>query len=304
MKRLIIDTDPGVDDVLTILMLLRDTNFQIELIASVFGNVSIEKTTQNAAYLLDLCDRNDIKLEQGAREPLEIAALFAPEIHGDDGLTGFQKTRQTRVADLPDAVEAMREVLAAAHEPVTILALGPLTNIANLLKADPACGEKIERIVLQGGASLTWGNSTPAASFNHFSDPHAADIVYRSGLPITQIGLDVCRGSGINGAKAREVFGSSETEIGRFIWHLLKNHWSVDPSTGLTAATSLEINDALCAAYLLAPEIFKTEHLTVKIEVQGEYTAGATVTDFDNVWGEPPNIDVALTVDSDAYESL
>lgn len=301
MTKILLDTDPGVDDALTILMALSADNIEISRVTTVFGNVDIDKTTSNAEQVLTLGGRGDIPISRGAAKPLMGDVVFAEHIHGADGLGG-QSIASDRSRPTDAAATLVREI-QASETPVTLVGLGPLTNFAQALMIEPGIVSNIEKIVVQGGAVLTWGNTTAAASFNHFSDPEAAHIVYTSGAPVVQVGLDVCRPGAMPGA-ALLPFRDSTTEAGRFIWSLLENHWTVQETGGVRTDSVMDINDALCVAYLVDPSLFETEFLPVSIELTGKHTRGATVADFERLTGQEPNVTVCLGLDVPRYREL
>lgn len=300
MTRIFLDTDPGVDDAITILMALG-ADLDIALATSVFGNVDIDKTTANLQQVLQVGGALHVPVARGAAAPLVGSPVFAQHIHGDDGLGGFS-TPGAQVLETTAAATLVREVLASPA-PVTIMGLGPLTNIAQALMIEPRIVDNIKEIVVQGGAVLTWGNTTAAASFNHFSDPEAAHIVYNCGAPVVQLGLDVCRIAGLTGESILP-FRDSTTAAGQFIWNMFNNHWTVRDKGGLRPESVMDVNDALCVAYLVDPTLFETRMLPVQIELFGQHTRGATVADFDRVTGREPNVLVCLGLDVPRYQEL
>lgn len=301
MTKILLDTDPGVDDALTILMALAADEIEITRVTTVFGNVDIDKTTSNAEQVLALAGRGDIPISRGAAKPLMGEVVFAEHIHGSDGLGG--QARPSQVSRPTDAAATLVREIRESATPVTVVGLGPLTNIAQALILDPGIVENIEKIVVQGGAVTTWGNTTAAASFNHFSDPEAAHVVYSCGAPVVQVGLDVCRPGAMPGA-ALLPLRESTTEVGRFIWQLLENHWTVRETGGVREDSVIDINDALCVAYLIDPSMFETAFLPVAIELTGRHTRGATVADGEMLTGQKPNVTVCLGLDVPRYRAL
>src|SRR4051812_25463553 len=215
---LLIDCDPGHDDAMALLLALASPELELLGVTTVHGNTSLANTTANALRVLELAGRGDVPVAAGAARPLVRLPAFASEVHGESGLDGPELPAAFAQAVDAHAVDFIAERLAAATQPVTLVPTGPLTNIALLLARHPAAAERIERIVLMGGA-IAEGNVTPAAEFNIWADPEAAARVFGSGLAVTMVGLDVThralmtqehpdtlRGSGRVGAVAADLW--------------------------------------------------------------------------------------------------
>uniref|UniRef100_UPI000D10A092 ribonucleoside hydrolase RihC n=1 Tax=Brochothrix thermosphacta TaxID=2756 RepID=UPI000D10A092 len=294
MKRpIIIDTDPGIDDAIAIAIATASDALDVKLITTVAGNVSLSKVTNNALKLLALF-KNEIPVAKGAKQPLLRAPVDASEVHGETGMDGYDFPKQAdHLLMKEDAVTAMYQLLSKAEEPLIIVAIGPLTNIALLLRTHPEVSSKIAEIVLMGGA-LGRGNKGILAEFNIVVDPEAARIVFESGLPIVMAPLDV-------GLKAL-VYASDSEEIrqmnatGEMIYHILQRYRNVQAVNGSA------MYDACAIAYLLVPEIYQTVDAYVAIETQGEYTAGATVVDLAGSMGKTPNAKVCVDIDSTLFK--
>lgn len=297
---LIIDTDPGIDDAVTIMAALAGDPVNVDHFVTVFGNVPLERTTKNLHLVLRAAGRSGTPVAVGAAGPLFREAVHAPHIHGNDGLAGI--TPSLPEPELTTTSLDLSSLIRSSPTPVTFIGLGPLTNLAAALLTDPGIAANIERVIVQGGAVLTWGNTTPAATFNHYSDPEAAAVVYRSGLPVVQVGMDVCRYAGLPG-EALLQFQHSKSEGGQFLWQIFSHHWRLKGSA-LTAEMVLPFNDSLCLAYLLQPGMFKSEVLPVDVELAGSLTRGATVADFDRKTGRPATVEVLLDVDLKAFASF
>ncbi|WP_324650100.1 nucleoside hydrolase [Georgenia sp. H159] len=303
---LIVDTDPGTDDAAAIMTLLA-SGTKVDAFVSVYGNVAERRTTANLQRLLDIVGEHDAARYRGAVGPLLGDPVAAKHIHGEDGMSGAFAQPRTDLPELPELPELPRvdygSLIRSAADPVTIIALGPLTNVGAVLAAAPELVEKIERIIFMGGAVLTYGNETPAASFNAANDPTAAAFVYDSGVPIVQVGLDVCRPAEIP-VKRLLGFRDSTTPAGQLIWTLLNNHFMVQRAGGLTEDSVIRFNDAPCMAFFLRPELFRTEHLPVVVETEGRYSRGATIADFPGYLKREPNTEVLLGIDVEGYADL
>jgi inosine-uridine nucleoside N-ribohydrolase len=293
--KVLIDTDPGIDDALALLLALRSPELDILGITTVHGNIEVDKGTHNAAKVLALVGR-DVTIARGADRPLLRPLRTAPFIHGSDGLGDLLPTPETVPLSEAPAVEFMLGVLRRSRDPVTLLALGPLTNIALLLRAHPDARAHIDRIVLMGGAVASEGNTVPGAEFNMHCDPEAAAIVFEAGVSLTMVGLNVTMKAVLPGKKSQALLGDSDPvrgfvgEVTSFYRRYYKRYYGIDGCC---------LHDPLTAAVLIEPEVIQTKHLHVDVETRGDHTAGATVADL---WGIPepagrPNADVATELD-------
>lgn len=310
MERLIIDTDPGIDDAAAIFFALASPEVQVDLVTTVFGNVAVEQSTVNAQRLLALASRRDIPVRMGAGRPLHGAPKFAKRIHGDDGLGNLDWPAGEHAGARGGAVEAILDHVNHHAGAVTIVGLGPLTNIALALSHDPTLAQRVKRIICMGGAVLTMGNASPVASANFFNDPWAAAVVYESGAPIVQIGLDVCRKVYVTDDQlkglAREgaAPGKRLAEMSRFIADAYRNvapavkRWSE-----YGAGAWVHFNDVPAVGYAIRPDVFVGEYLPVVIETCGR-CQGQTVVDFRGQLGREPNVTVCLDVDGSRLAGL
>lgn len=244
---IIIDTDPGIDDAAAISFAINHPEFDLKMISTVNGNVGIEKTTANALKLKRFFN-SDIPVHRGASQPLLSDIVDASDVHGESGMEGytFPEINESDL-DSTHAVEAMRDVLVKNETPITLIPIGPLTNIALLLMTYPEVKTFIKEIVLMGG-SASRGNVTPLAEFNIYCDPEAAQIVFNSGLPLTMIGLDVARSSSLTHDTINEL--SSINDTGKMLHQLFKHYRGDDFEKGIN------VYDAYTLLYLLHPEHF------------------------------------------------
>lgn len=294
MKRipLIIDTDPGIDDAVAIALALYSDDIDVRLITTVSGNVGIEATTTNALKLLAYFGK-DVPVARGASEPLIRAAQDASDIHGATGMEGFDFPEPKRELLMErNAIDAMRDVLMKSEEPITIMPIGPLTNIALLLKAYPEVKARIERIVLMGG-SVTRGNKGVMAEFNIYVDPEAAKIVLASGVPIVMATLDAGLGTAIPPEKTAQL--KDMDKVGLMAHDLFQRYRKRSFGTGL------KMYDACAVACLLKPDLFDMADAFVDVETAGELTAGCTVVDLKGYLKREPNATVTTGVDSDRF---
>ena len=271
--RVIIDTDPGVDDALAILLALRSPELQVEAITPVAGNVPLEFTLPNALKLVEIAGRTDVPVAGGARHPLVRKLVTGEHVHGNNGLAGveFPEPKIKPVAE--SAPEMIRKIVKANPGEITVVAVGPLTNVALALRDDPGLAEKIKAIVIMGG-SLSGGNVTPAAEFNLYVDPEAARIVFDAGVPLTMVGLDVTRKVLFTDQrlKALETAKNPSGIAAAKIMAATLEHLNRGPHPMIEA-----MHDPLTVANLIDPGILTLKDYYVEIETEGEFTAGETI---------------------------
>ncbi|MFW0760243.1 ribonucleoside hydrolase RihC [Staphylococcus cohnii] len=289
---IIIDTDPGIDDAAAISFAINHPEFDLKMISTVNGNVGIEKTTANALKLKRFFN-SDIPVHRGASQPLLSDIVDASDVHGESGMEGytFPEINESDL-DSTHAVEAMRDVLVKSETPITLIPIGPLTNIALLLMTYPEVKTFIKEIVLMGG-SASRGNVTPLAEFNIYCDPEAAQIVFNSGLPLTMIGLDVARSSSLTHDTINEL--SSINDTGKMLHQLFKHYRGDDFEKGIN------VYDAYTLLYLLHPEHFDVQEADVQIETDGKLTKGASVVDFKSQF---PNTSVVMSVQANIFKQM
>lgn len=291
-KPLIIDTDPGIDDAAAITLLVDEPALDIKLIASVSGNVGIGHTTNNALKLLTFLGRR-IPVARGAAAPLMRDNRFATEAHGKTGMGSFKFPEpDDSLLTSNNAVLEERRVLMESPEPVAILTLGPMTNIALLLATFPEVKDHIERIVLMGG-STERGNIGVYGEFNISVDPEAAKMVFRSGLPITMVGLDIGRKAHlvVNDLDELEAAG----EVGKMVSSLFRSY------DGGHIEEGIKMYDPSAAMVLIEPELFTMRSAFVDVEISSPITLGATAVDYDGILSEEKNSDVCVDVDVDGF---
>lgn len=297
---ILLDCDPGHDDALAIVLALARPEIDLLGITTVAGNAPLDAVTLNALRVLALLGRGDVPLAAGAAGPLSRPLEVAPVVHGVGGLEGADLPEPISVARPEGALAMMRDTIAARPSPVTLVATGPLTNVALLLRSHPELHERIAGICLMGGA-IAEGNWTPAAEFNIWVDPEAARIVFEAGLPITMIGLDVTHRARFTNADVErlEALGSPVARVFadllRFFarFHLERYGWDGSP-----------IHDAVAVAHLAVPGLVTTAPYHVGIETTGELTRGRTVVDTRGVPGPPPNAEVGLAIDRERFVEL
>ncbi len=297
----VIDTDPGIDDAIALMLALSGPELDVRAVTTVGGNAGLERTTENALRLLHLLGRDDVPVGAGADQPLvRRDSLPAESIHGTDGLGGIRLDPAPRGADRRTAVELVRDVVEASAEPVTLIALGPLTNVAALLAASPGVAARLGGIVMMGGGARVLGNMTPTAEFNVWYDPEAASRVLASGVPVTMVGLDVTRRARTVPADWAALHGGGP--VARAVLGMVEFY------TGFYRATSgtdaIAQHDALAVASVMRPGLLTTRRLHVDVECAGSLTRGMTVVDLDGVGAGDARTEVALDVDDRAFAEL
>lgn len=289
---LIIDTDPGIDDAVAIALALFDPRFDVRLITTVAGNVGIEATTANALKLLAYYGK-EVPVARGADAPLLRVLDDASDIHGVTGMEGFDFPEPNNDLLMAcNAVEAMKDTIMSSRQPVTLMPIGPLTNVALLLKTFPEVKAHIERIVLMGG-SLTRGNKGVMAEFNIYVDPEAAKIVLASGLDITMATLDAGLGTVIAPEKTAEL--KNMGKVGLMAHDLFQRYRKRSFGTGL------KMYDACAVACLVQPDLFDMTKAFVDVETAGTLTAGCTVVDLKGYLKREPNATVTVDVDAERF---
>ena len=302
-RQIIIDTDPGQDDAVAILLALASPDELTVLgITAVAGNVPLPLTQRNARIVCELAGRTDIPVFAGCDAPLKRKLVTAEHVHGKTGLDGPQLPDPTMPLQDQNGVDFIIDTLRDAPSgSVTLCPLGPLTNIATALHRAPDIAAKIHEIVLMGGAYFQVGNITPAAEFNIYVDPEAADIVFKSGVPITVLPLDVTHKALVTAPRV-EAFRTMGTEVGRMVAEWTDFFERFDKEKYGSAGAPL--HDPCVPAYLIRPDLFTGRHINVEIETTSDLTLGMTVADWWRVSGRAPNAMFMGDVDADGFFTL
>lgn len=297
----ILDCDPGHDDAIALILALASPELKVLAVTTSAGNQTPDKTLNNALRILTLLGRNDIPVAAGAPKPLARELIIADNVHGESGLDGPKLPDPAFAPQAMTGIELMAKCLRESPQPVTLVPTGPLTNIALLLAAHPELKGKIARIVLMGGAAGA-GNWTPAAEFNIYVDPEAADMVFKSGIPITMCGLDVTHEAQVMDEDIERVRAITNP-VAQCVAGLLDFFmiYHRDPKWGFSGAP---LHDPCTIAWLLAPELFHGVECRVDIETSGEHTVGMTVVDRYGLTGKPANALVLLGLDRAGFIDL
>jgi len=302
-RKIIIHTGPGQDDAVAILLALASPEeLDVLGIVAVAGNVGLHHNANNARKVVELSGRRDIPVYAGCARPMRRELVTAEHVHGDTGLNGPDLPDPTIPLEAQHGVDYIIDTLMAA-EPgtITLCTLGPLTNIAMALVKEPRIAERVQELVMMGGAYFEVGNITPAAEFNIYVDPEAADIVMRSGMKITIQPLDVTHMIQSTPARLAAIKGLGN-RTGVAVYEMLTFSEGFDlQKYGWTGAP---LHDPTVIAYLLQPDLFEGRACHVAIETASELTLGMTVADYWHVTGKPHNATFLRTGNADGFYKL
>jgi inosine/uridine nucleosidase len=310
-RKIIIDCDPGHDDAMAILLAHGDPGVEICAITTVAGNQTLEKTTLNAQRVCTVAGITNVPIAAGCDRPLLRKLVTAHRTHGESGLDGPSFGEPTvSVAD-SHAVDLIIDLVMESPGEITLVPIGPLTNIAMALRKEPRLVENVREVVLMGGA-YTRGNSTPAAEFNIFVDPEAAAAVFDAGWPLTMVGLDLTH-QALATRPVVERIAALGTPLSKIVVGLIEFFTSAYIETGsvlqprdgrLSKFEAPPVHDACCVARIVRPELVKCVEAFVVVETAGTWSAGMTLVDFDNSLGREPNALVATELDFDGFWDL
>ena len=296
----LLDCDPGHDDALAIMLAAASPAIDLLGITTVAGNQTLPKTTLNARRVATVAGITSVPIAAGRAQPLHGRLEPAADIHGETGLDGPAFGEPAVQVEPDGAVEFMRQVILGADRPVTLVATGPLTNVAALLLAHPEAADGLREIVLMGG-STERGNVTPYAEFNVHVDPEAADIVVRSGLPVTMCGLNVTHQALATG-EVLERIEALGTPLARICVELLT--FFAGSYRRVFGFEAPPLHDPVAVARVIDPTVVTVTDANVAVELTGTYTRGATVVDLHQVTGRPANARVAVGLDVDRFWDL
>jgi inosine-uridine nucleoside N-ribohydrolase len=296
----LIDCDPGQDDALALLLALGSPEVRVLGVTTVAGNQTLDKTTANALRVLELASREDIPVAAGADGPLTGELVVAADAHGETGLDGVDLPPPSTEPVADHAVDFLAAVLEGSEEPVTLVPLGPLTNVALLLARHPEAAGQIERIVLMGGA-IREGNQTPSAEFNIWIDPEAAARVFESGLDVTMVGLDVTNKAVLSNADAESLRGAGPVaEAAADMLDFYLGFYNEAYEHG-----GAPIHDAVALAHVFRPDFLTVEDRHVEVDTSEGPCRGRTVVDMRRrTSGPDPNAHVAVDIDAGAFRTL
>jgi inosine-uridine nucleoside N-ribohydrolase len=292
---ILLDCDPGHDDAIALLLALASPEVELLGVTTVAGNQTLDKTTANAIRVLEFSGHTDIQVAAGAERPLLREAYVAAEVHGETGLDGPDLPPPQSEPVAQHAVDFLAERIRSSERPVTLIPMGPLTNVALLLALHPDA--RPERIVLMGGA-IAEGNVTPAAEFNIWCDPEAAARVFSSGLDVTMVGLDVTHKALFTPAHVGRLAG----RVGEMVAELLRFYGNFHRK--VYGFEGSPIHDAVAVAQVLDPGLVETVERNVEIDTESELCRGRTVVDLWRRTTREPNVHVGIEIDSQGFLEL
>jgi inosine-uridine nucleoside N-ribohydrolase len=293
--KIILDTDPGHDDAIALLLALASPELEVVGVTTVSGNQTLKKTTANALKVLEFADRTEVPVHVGAARPIVRDQWAAAYVHGESGLDGPDLPEPTISPADGHAVDFLAEQLEV-HAELVLVPVGPLTNIGLLLAKHPGIEKRIGRIVLMGGA-IAEGNVTPAAEFNIWADPEAAHRVFTSGVDVTMVGLDVTHKALLKPDKVKELREGSR--VGTLVGELYDfYHGHHERMYGWEGSP---VHDALAVAHVVRDDLLTTKHLHVQVDIGPEPGRGRTYVDLWKRAGNEPNAHVGVDVDGPAF---
>lgn len=295
VRRVIIDTDPGVDDTMAIFLALASPELQVEGLTVVFGNTGVDQAARNAVKVLEVAGRADVPVAVGAAKP-----LIRPYrgrgylVHGRDGL-GETSLAADRPLPKRRAVDLLVSAITGAPGEVSIIALGPLTNLALAASVEPRLPSLVNEVIIMGGAAATRGNATPAAEANIHNDPEAARIVFHAGWPLVMVGLDVTQ-QVVMTRPYLDRLAAARTPVTEVIAAITPFY--LDAAHRHAGLDGFYVHDPTAVIYAVHPDFFQTKEVYIDVETTGDRTLGQTIPDFRGQWDSPPNVRVCLEVDS------
>lgn len=296
MKRIIIDTDPGVDDSMAILLAFRSPELKIEGLTTVFGNTGSDVTTTNALRLVELAGHPEVPVARGAEKPL--LRPFTGDgwrVHGRNGLGGVEFPPPQGQPDPRRGAQFIVDMVMANPGEITLVPLGPLTNIAIAVSLEPRIAQNVKEVVLMGGAARAVGNVSAVAEANIRNDPEAANIVFHAGWPLTMVGLDVTEKSIMTPAYLESLKQANNPHTD-FIYAIAQHYMTFYRASGVEG---FHVHDSSAISYVIDPTLFTTKKLFVDVEYHSQHHHGQTVADWRGRREREPNVNVCLDVDSE-----
>jgi len=306
-RRIIIDTDGGADDAVAIMMALRHPDIQVEAITTVADNVTVDQATINVLYVLEYCGEAGIPVYKGRHQALIRRAADPDRLHGksvfgSDGLGDIEREAPSLIARPEHACHAIIEQIMSQPDEISIVALGPLSNIALSVLIEPRIVEKVQHIYMMGGVVNALGNVSPSAESNVWADPEAAEIVLQAEPPITMIGWELVWGEMLITAKEMERFRRSGSRMAKLAMDC--SYKVAEVVERLVGEPGLPLPDAIAMATVIDPSICKTRHLYVAVETRSDLTRGETVVDEWGILSQRPNVNVCFEPDAQKYKKL
>lgn len=302
MRHFLIDTDTASDDAVALVMALRSPDVQVEAITVVAGNVPVDQGVQNALYTVELCQQH-VPVYRGMAAPLLRPLQTAQHIHGNDGMGDVGLSLSGRAVASLHAVDVIRRTIHQYEHTITLVTLGPLTNLAMALLLEPSLAQLVQECVIMGGIGQGYGNVTPVAEYNIWVDPEAAHIVFASGLPITMVGWDISRTTATFTSQEANALRNVGTPLATFCVDIQRSVQQF--AMQVTRLPGFDLPDPIAMAVALDPSIcLSTQHLPVTIETASVLTRGQTIVDHLYVTGNHPNTNVVLAASRERFLAM
>jgi purine nucleosidase len=301
VRTLLIDTDTAADDAVAILMALRAPDVEVAALTTVAGNVPLDQATHNALVTLEVAGRPDVPVHAGAAAPLVEEIGFATDVHGNDGMGDIDRAA-TSDSHGDDALDATLALLRASGPEITWVALGPLTNIAHAVAADPDVCRSVRELVVMGGVGDGVGNVTPAAEYNFWVDPHAAETVLQAGITTRLVGWDISRRDALVSERDLDALRNSGDPAAEFAVRITRGLYEF--SSKKHHPGFMDLPDPVAMAAALAPEHADWARRWVAVETEGSLTRGALVVDHLGTSGNEPNVDLCTAYEPAAFRQL
>lgn len=301
MKKVILDVDTGIDDALAIAYAVNSDELDMVGITTSFGNTNVDEATRNTLQLLELLGREDIPVYPGAGKPLFRPHLKqkATFIHGEDAMGNHSLPLPKTKPSEKHAVDFIIEMVNKHPNEITLVFVASMANLALAIMKDPSIVGKVERVVIMGGAATVPGNVTSAAEANIYTDPEAAEFVFQSGLPVTMVGLDVTMQT-LLPREQLEVWRRKGTPLADFMAHIVEYYINAYKKF-FPGIKGCALHDPLAIGAVINPDFIKTKPLHIQVDCEGLHSVGRTVADLRSIPANPPNVDVALEVDAEAF---
>lgn len=301
--RLLIDTDTASDDAVALLLAARSQHAEIEAVTVVAGNVPLPLAVANALITLEICGATDVPVHAGCAQPLLRPLETAEDVHGPDGMGGAGLPTAARPAEAEHAVDALIRTTKERPGELTLVTLGPLTNVATALSRDPGLADRLAGVYIMGGAADCVGNVSASAEFNVWVDPEAAEIVLRSGAPITMVGWDVSRRHAVMRRSDQEQLEAIGTDLSRFVNRI--NRTLADFCASITQLEGYDLPDPITMAIALDPTlVVHSERLGVTVDTSGTRARGTTFVDHLGIEGLPVNATVVREADEHGFKQM